>query len=329
MVKKILMVDDDQDILYATQMSFSDYYGDEYVFITVKSGAECFEYLNNNERPDLILLDIMMPGMNGWEVQRKLKEHNEWRKIPIVFLTAREDQFSQKVGSSVSEKYLNKPISPNELKKTIDQILHQRSSKVLSESQRDSLQEFVNIGASHAATALSKMVDQYIQIGIPDVKILPLEQTIDACDVDGICFGVFTKISDQYPTYSLLLLSEKDAFSLVDLLFDETPDESDEYLQDMYKSALQEIGNIMMSSFLNSIAELLQISVIPGPPYLAYDDPVAIMDYILIQLGKKSDEVVLFDVDLTCNGKKSFDIKMLLFPQPETKEFILEKLEMA
>lgn len=77
----------------------------------------------NHNLPDLILLDIMMPGMNGWEVQRRLKENILWRNIPIVFLTAVGDPTSKVIGNITSKDCIEKPFKITDLKRRLDQIL--------------------------------------------------------------------------------------------------------------------------------------------------------------------------------------------------------------
>ena len=210
MVKTILMVDDEPDQLYMIKTTFHEHYEGEYKIVTASSGRDCIDYLEHNEKPDIILLDIMMPGMNGWEVQRTIKEHPEWRNIPIIFLTARDDSFSIKIGSTVSSEYVVKPYSLNDLKRTIDNVLQKPKSKkvFLDPSQKDSLQEVVNIGASNAATALSKMVHKYIKIGIPNIKALPLEQTMNSLKNLDTSIGIYIELSPEYPTYCLLLINQ-------------------------------------------------------------------------------------------------------------------------
>jgi DNA-binding response OmpR family regulator len=89
----------------------------------VESGEKCLELLKNNQIPDLILLDIMMPEMNGWEVARKLRENSEWRKIPIIFLTATEDETSKITGTIIGKYYIEKPFEITNLKEKIDKAL--------------------------------------------------------------------------------------------------------------------------------------------------------------------------------------------------------------
>ena len=121
-MKKIMMVDDEEDQTFCMKIALENSYGDEYEVIPAHSGAECFELLKNNVKPDLILLDIMMPEMNGWEVFEKLKENPLWKDIPVVFLTARTDEVAERAGGFLGEDYIEKPVRIEELKEKIDKI---------------------------------------------------------------------------------------------------------------------------------------------------------------------------------------------------------------
>jgi len=200
---------------------------------------------------------------------------------------------------------------------------------ILSPGQKDALQEVANIGASHAATVLSQMINREINIGIPKVDIIPLEKTIDCVKDQEIVVGVFLKISDEIPSYTLLLISQESAFTISNMLMGQEPDPSKEILSEMDKSALNEVGNVMMCAFFDSLTELLGVSLIPGPPALAYDMPAAVMDYVLIQMGELANEVVVFDCDVSEEGKNSFKIDMFLMPEPNSIKIILEKLGMG
>ena len=117
------MVDDEEDQTFGIKIVLEDSYGDEYEVISAHNGAECFELLKNNEKPDLILLDIMMPKMNGWDVFTKLKENPEWRDIPVIFLTAKTDSYSKGFGKMAATEYIEKPCDIMKLKKRIGKIL--------------------------------------------------------------------------------------------------------------------------------------------------------------------------------------------------------------
>jgi len=123
-MKKIMLVDDEEDQIFGIKTALKYTGGDEYEVIPAHNGAECFELLKNNETPDLILLDIMMPEMNGWQVLDKLKENPSWKDIPVVFLTARTDELAERAGSFLGDDYIEKPVSAEELKKKIDAVLN-------------------------------------------------------------------------------------------------------------------------------------------------------------------------------------------------------------
>ena len=117
-----MMVDDEEDQTFCMKIALENSYGDEYEVISACSGAECFELLKNNVKPDLILLDIMMPEMSGWETFNKLKENASWGKIPVVFITARTDEVAKNAGGFLGEDYIEKPVRIEELKEKIDKI---------------------------------------------------------------------------------------------------------------------------------------------------------------------------------------------------------------
>ncbi len=198
---------------------------------------------------------------------------------------------------------------------------------ILNDSQRDALQEVANIGASHAATALSRMVNKNIKIGIPHVEVMPIEQIINCVKDQEIVVGIYLKISHETPTYVLLLISKESAFSLAHLLLGEHV-ETVGSLTEMDKSALSEVGNVMMCAFFDSITELIGISMIPGPPALAYDMPAAIMDFLIIQMGAIADNAVTFNCEVKEEGKESFNINLFLLPEPKSISLILQKLGM-
>ena len=121
-MKKIMIVDDEPDQIFTTGRVLKDA-GADYEIIPAESGEKCLELLKNNEIPDLILLDIMMPGMSGWRVFDELKDNLSWRNIPVVFLTACVDNFAKDAGTFLAEDYIKKPYDIDDLKKRVDKIL--------------------------------------------------------------------------------------------------------------------------------------------------------------------------------------------------------------
>ena len=120
-MNKILVVDDNPDIIFSVTDGLKSITSD-YEFVEATSGQKALEALKK-EKIDLILLDIMMPGMDGWEVAASIKEDSKTKNIPIIFLTAKSDDLSKGMGSLTSEDYITKPFKIPELEKRISKVL--------------------------------------------------------------------------------------------------------------------------------------------------------------------------------------------------------------
>lgn len=118
-----MVVDDNPDQIYTVSQILNE---PEYKVIGADSARECLELLENNQIPDLILLDIMMPGMSGWDLAKKLKK-SPWNNIPVFFLTARKNTIAKAAGNFLGEDYIEKPVDGEDLKKRIDNVLKNNS----------------------------------------------------------------------------------------------------------------------------------------------------------------------------------------------------------
>ena len=122
MCKTILLVDDEPDILFTIAQTL-EIFG--YNVIKAKNGQECIEKLcETKENPDLVLLDIMMPEISGWDIAAKIKENPDWKKIPIVFLTAKGDTMSIGMGNLTAVDYIVKPFDLKDLEKRLKKIFN-------------------------------------------------------------------------------------------------------------------------------------------------------------------------------------------------------------
>jgi CheY-like chemotaxis protein len=121
-MKKIMVVDDDKDQI-ATVKYVLKSSNNEYEIVGAESGIKCLQLLKNNEIPDLILLDIMMPEMSGWEVFNRIKENFSWKNIPIIFLTARTDNVAKNAGTFLADDFIEKPFNSKYLMEKIEKIL--------------------------------------------------------------------------------------------------------------------------------------------------------------------------------------------------------------
>lgn len=114
-----MIIDDEIDFtnLLKTQLE-----KEGFTAVISNAGAEGVK-LAKSEKPDLILLDIMMPKMSGWDVCSKIKEDPETKDIPVIFLTARTDDISRSMGLKGADGYMEKPFDPIDLIKQINQFI--------------------------------------------------------------------------------------------------------------------------------------------------------------------------------------------------------------
>ncbi|MGD0337776.1 MAG: response regulator transcription factor [Bacteroidota bacterium] len=128
---KILLVDDEKDILDMLKYNLEK---EGYDVLTARNGKKALE--ESQKHPDIIVLDVMMPEMDGWEVCRQLKQSQNTSTIPILFLTAKGSEIDEVVGLELgAEDYIVKPISVRKLLARISVILRRREKNNASHKE--------------------------------------------------------------------------------------------------------------------------------------------------------------------------------------------------
>ncbi len=123
---RILVVDDEIYIVHILDFSLGM---EGYEVITALDGEQALEKART-EKPDLIVLDIMMPKLDGYETCKILKAEPETKDIPVILLSAKGRNVDQKIGFEVgADDYITKPFSPRKLVERINAILGQSSSQ--------------------------------------------------------------------------------------------------------------------------------------------------------------------------------------------------------
>ncbi len=123
---RILVVDDEADILKLLEYNLRKA---GHTVFSAKDGPEAID-LAKTKKPDLIVLDIMLPNMDGTEVLKRLKESDATRRIPVIMLTAKGEEVDRVVGFELgAEDYITKPFSPRELVLRIRAVLKRSSEE--------------------------------------------------------------------------------------------------------------------------------------------------------------------------------------------------------
>jgi two-component system alkaline phosphatase synthesis response regulator PhoP len=138
--KKVLIVDDEPDILEFLQYNLKK---EGYEVVTAGDGKQAI-VVAEREKPDIIILDIMMPEMDGVETCRQLRSHKDFLDIPVAFLTARDEDFSQIAALDVGgDDYITKPIKPRVLISRIQALLRRVNRSSDSDIQEIRLHDLV------------------------------------------------------------------------------------------------------------------------------------------------------------------------------------------
>ncbi len=126
--ERILVVDDEEDVLELIRYNLNK---NGYKIVTATSGEEAINEARG-KTPDLIILDLMLPGIDGLEVCRKLKSDVKTERIPIIMLTAKGEETDIVTGLELgADDYVTKPFSPKVLTARIRRILHRTVSRDL------------------------------------------------------------------------------------------------------------------------------------------------------------------------------------------------------
>jgi chemotaxis protein CheC len=196
---------------------------------------------------------------------------------------------------------------------------------LLTEIQLDAIRELGNIGAAHAATTLSQMLMSQIEMSVPEIKVVDIGSICDHIGDEYVAMVVFSLQGELDPGgYIVLLVPRESALRLTNTMLGMTDMERE--IDEMDRSALLEIGNIMISAFLDGTAELLGIVMMPSPPALAIDMAHAGIESILTQMDADVNEVILFKTELHSEEHR-IKADILFMPDTRTLNDILRLLQ--
>jgi chemotaxis protein CheC len=195
----------------------------------------------------------------------------------------------------------------------------------LSAVQADAIQELGNIGAAHAATTLSQMVGSTVQMSVPGIKAIDIAELGSFMGEESAALVVFELQGEiQHGGFVIFYITRESAIRLTNTMLGLT--DMNRPMNEMDESALLEVGNIMVSAFLDATAELLGFVMLPSPPAMTIDMAHAAMSSLIAGLGEEIDEVLLFSTELTCEEHK-IDSDIIMMPESKTLAHIVELLE--
>lgn len=194
----------------------------------------------------------------------------------------------------------------------------------LRELELDALKEVANIGAGHAATALSQLTRRRVMIDVPEVEIRPIEEAATAvAAADGVVAAVLMQVLGDLTGRSLLLFDKECALSLTDLLLNRSPGTT-RVFGELEQSTLKETANILTGAYLNGLSDLLGLMLIPSVPSLAIDLCAAILSTAYLNFGYERSFVIILATRFRFEpGDTGMSGHFVLLPDPASLDVIL------
>ncbi|NMM51222.1 chemotaxis protein CheC [Paenibacillus aquistagni] len=187
----------------------------------------------------------------------------------------------------------------------------------LGEFKLDVLREIGNIGAGHAATALSRLLDRPVDMDIPKVKLLPFEEIAEEVGgAEQVVIAIYFRVEGDAPSHLFFMFELEPARRLLSELL-QVKDLDEDNFSEMDISALSEIGNILAGSYLSSLADFTQLAMSPTVPQLAIDMAGAVLNYGLIQYGEMGDCALFIDTKFL-QDVRDIQGTFFLIPDPDS-----------
>ena len=191
----------------------------------------------------------------------------------------------------------------------------------LSAMQLDVLQEVGNIGAGNAATSLSELLNEKVDMTVPSVNIIPFDDIFSKIGVEEVVIGVIVRVLGDIPGNILFTLEKEVALKIISSLMGE----QQEQITEIGSSALCEIGNIISASFMNAIAKLTNLVLLPSVPAVAVDMMGAILSTTFIESGQFDEYVLDLETQFLQENQK-ISGHFYYVPMPGSLEKILNSL---
>ncbi len=200
----------------------------------------------------------------------------------------------------------------------------------LKPHQLDALTEVANIGAGHAATALSQLTNSRIMISVPTIKVADIDQISGTLgDPQELVAAVLMHMLGDLTGRNLLMLPAENAKLLCDLLLKRTPGTT-EVFDELERSSLKEAGNILGGAYLNALSDFMGMMLLPSVPSLVIDVAGAVLT--TVHLGFGSEREYMFCVETNFHFEEA-DRRLsglfLLLPDLVSLKAILDAVQLS
>lgn len=202
--------------------------------------------------------------------------------------------------------------------------------QTLQTIQLDALRETANIGAAHAATALSQMTGATIMIKVPAIQIIRIDNLVSQFQpheepVAAVMMAMLGDLSGR----TLLVFPHHTVERLTELML-RRPATGDGQLSEMERSAIKEAGNILSGAYLNALSEFLGMMLLPSPPSLAVDSSEAVLSSAYLQFADDPDAILCIESEFVLTQtEQTLRGLFVLMPDPASLQLMLRALRLG
>jgi chemotaxis protein CheC len=200
----------------------------------------------------------------------------------------------------------------------------------LNPAQLDALREVANIGAGHAATALSQMTQSTILISVPTIRVVPIEEMgVEIGPPEEPVAAVLMAMLGDITGRTMLVFPRETGFRLAGILTRRTIDPAGE-IGTLGESALKEAGNIISGAYLNALSEFMGMVLLNSPPDLVIDMAAAVLTSEEVEFGTGGDYIFCVESEFIMQERnEKLRGFFLLLPDPPSLRVILKAVRLA
>jgi chemotaxis protein CheC len=193
--------------------------------------------------------------------------------------------------------------------------------------QLDGLREVANIGAGHAATALSQLTQRRVMLSVPEVRIVRLEEAAETLgDPARPVAAVLMRILGDVTGRTVQIFPEHTVARLAGILLRRSPRFPDEF-GPLEQSTLKEVGNVIVGAYLNALSEFMGMLLITSAPEVTIDMAGAVLETSYVNFGSTNDYVLFMNAELILEGSsEGLGAQFLLLPDDASLRAMLRSL---
>jgi chemotaxis protein CheC len=241
--------------------------------------------------PECITCDVLMPGMDGRELLDALKARGI--ATPVIIVTA-DIQRSTREDCTARGAYaiIDKPLKAQELLRSVDAALSGRAARVkrtVTQDQLDGLSELINMGVGRAASALNDLVDGHVDLSVPEVHVVAVEDLPGALSGLGreAVSSVQMAFRGSLDGSAFLVFPQPSAIKLVNLITADDSGSAD--VDSILSGTLTEVGNILINCVVGTLSNVLRQPLHYSPPVYE-EEPLT---RLLVRQGREEPLIVL------------------------------------